>query len=98
MLIICSFLAGIAISYVPLYRQSKYRLEVDFVKGAAVALVTLFLVGTPMALLAFFSTPFMVPAPGFSAMFLSRGTPLLLFSHFAATNVFHGQERCIHPL
>ncbi|HHU77163.1 MAG TPA: polysaccharide deacetylase family protein [Firmicutes bacterium] len=52
MLIICSFLAGIAISYVPLYRQSKYRLEVDFVKGAAVALVTLFLVGTPMALLA----------------------------------------------
>lgn len=50
MLILCSFLAGVVISYVPFYRQSKYRLEADFIKGAIVALVALFWVGTPMAL------------------------------------------------
>ncbi len=52
MLILLSFLAGVAISYVPFYRQSRYRLEADFIKGALVALITLFWVGTPMALLA----------------------------------------------
>lgn len=50
LLIICSFLAGVAISYVPFYRQLKFRLLADFLKGAVVALAALFLVGTPMAL------------------------------------------------
>lgn len=52
MLIFCSFGAGVAASYVPFYRQSKYRLEADFLKGALVALAALFLVGTPMSLTA----------------------------------------------
>jgi peptidoglycan/xylan/chitin deacetylase (PgdA/CDA1 family) len=50
LLIVCSFLAGVAISYVPFYRQLKFRLLADFFKGAVVALAALFLVGTPMAL------------------------------------------------
>ena len=52
MLIFCSFLAGVAVSYVPFYRQLNYRLETDFLKGAIMALAALFLVGTPMALAA----------------------------------------------
>ena len=50
LLIICSFLAGVAISYVPFYRQFKFHLIADFFKGAVVALGALFLVGTPMSL------------------------------------------------
>lgn len=39
-----------ASSYVPFYRQLKFRLFADFLKGAVVALAALFLVGTPTAL------------------------------------------------
>ena len=52
MLIICSFMAGVAISYVPFYRRLNHRLEADFFKGAIVSLAALFLVGTPTALVA----------------------------------------------
>ncbi|NMB40846.1 MAG: polysaccharide deacetylase family protein [Firmicutes bacterium] len=52
MLILCSFWAGIAISYIPFYRQSNHRMQADFLKGALVALAALLLVGTPMALVA----------------------------------------------
>lgn len=51
-LIFCSFLAGVAASYVPFYRRHNHRLEADFLKGAVVALAALFLVGTPTALVA----------------------------------------------
>jgi peptidoglycan/xylan/chitin deacetylase (PgdA/CDA1 family) len=52
MLIFCSFLAGAAVSYIPFYRQLNNRLQADFFKGMIMALVALFLVGTPTALVA----------------------------------------------
>ena len=52
LLIFCSFLAGVAISYIPFYRRVDHRLEADFFKGAFIALAALLLVGTPMSLVA----------------------------------------------
>ena len=52
MLIVCSFGAGVMVSYIPFNKQRDYHLGTDFLKGAVIALAALFLVGTPMSLVA----------------------------------------------